>query len=469
MYTQFNNMSLQPQTVQANQPIAGQNLGSSMPKKYVTINGVMKINPEYKKALGQTDQPTSSALHPDQALTVISNMDDYLEANQANADAGSQERPLSESTKATIDMMQEPDMANQVGLAAHELVDELGAIFQKNEIPMGLMNKLMMLSEFDKLEFIIDDSGSMQCDSDTKNANNNLQTRWQEAQSRLQTMLEVLAFVPVQKIEVSFLNRPDVVQLQRSQNEAPTQFLQKSLAAVQNAFQKSPTGGTPVRQKLEASFNKSQGQSVARYLFCDGQPSGGQGDQQAITNMLIRRQNPAQNPITLLSCTNEDDQVAWMKEAEEVAPFCAEIDDFADEAKEVALDQGAAFPFTKGFHLICQLVGAMNPDDLDAMDESVPFTLPTMSNLLGVTTSEQEYQHYFDRFCEAQRNRPVTNQVDQVKRDAPFRAHYAAFLTTPLAKDLPVVQAFKGYVQQALQQASQEVAFHKPAHQTHYA
>jgi len=31
------------------------------------------------------------------------------------------------------------------------MVDELGAVLNKYEVPMGLMNKLMMLSEFDYL------------------------------------------------------------------------------------------------------------------------------------------------------------------------------------------------------------------------------------------------------------------------------------------------------------------------------
>jgi hypothetical protein len=52
-----------------------------------------------------------------------------------------------------------------------------------------------------------------------------------------------------------------------------------------------------------------------------------------------------------------------MKDCEEVAPYCSESDDFNDEAQEVYKDQGAALPYTKGFHLICQLVAAMNPDE----------------------------------------------------------------------------------------------------------
>jgi hypothetical protein len=137
----------------------------------------------------------------------------------------------------------------------------------------------------------------------------------------------------------------------------------------------------------------------------------------------------------------------WMKDAEEVAPYCSESDDFDDEAREVYKDQGAALPYTKGFHLICQLVAAMNPDDLDAMDESVPFTKFTLDNLLGVVSNEETYRHYFDCFVQAQRARPVEvdeksgrhKQSDTIKKNVQWNYH--EFLSaTGSANRLPSVQ-----------------------------
>ena len=57
--------------------------------------------------------------------------------------------------------MQEPEICVEAGMTPDTMVDELGSILNKYEVPMGLMNKLMMLSEFEYLEFMIDDSGSM--------------------------------------------------------------------------------------------------------------------------------------------------------------------------------------------------------------------------------------------------------------------------------------------------------------------
>merc|ERR1712113_504535 len=150
---------------------------------------------------------------------------------------------------------------------------------------------------------------------------------------------------------------------------------------------------------------RGQGHSIARYFFGDGLPNGGQAAINEIVQIIKNRQSPEMNPVTFLSCTNEDAAVEWMKDAEEIAPYCSESDDFQDEAREVYKDQGAALPYTKGFHLICQLVAAMNPDDLDAMDESIPFTKFTLDNLLGVVSNDASYRHYFDCYVKAQQER----------------------------------------------------------------
>jgi hypothetical protein len=56
-----------------------------------------------------------------------------------------------------------------------------------------------MLSEFASLEFIIDDSGSMMCQSDTIDpVTRRPNTRWAEAYQRLKEMIEIIgAFFPL--------------------------------------------------------------------------------------------------------------------------------------------------------------------------------------------------------------------------------------------------------------------------------
>lgn len=299
----------------------------------------------------------------------------------------------------------------------------------------------MMLSEFQSLEFIIDDSGSMQCLTDACDpVTRQPYTRWKEAQIRLKEIIEILAYVPFTQVGIEFLNRTNRISLTR-QGRPPAAFLQDAYQQIDAVFAKGPAGTTPALEKLQESFIRGQGVSIARYFFGDGTPNGGVRAQQEITQILKNRQDPAGNPMTFISCTNEDDQVEWMKDCEEIAPYCSESDDFKDEAQEVLRDQGAALPYTKGFHLICTLVAAMNPDDLDAMDESIPFTKGTLDNLLGVQHNEESYKHYFDCFVKAQRERKVEGPSDQLKKSIQW--NYADFLRAPVANQIPQVQQVK--------------------------
>ena len=427
------------------------NASSTPPKKYAKINGVTKLNPEYKrwKEHQQGGKPATTVAYPDQALPVVTNMEDHEKLNAASIAAGGPEVPLSESTAATIEMMQEPEICLEAGMAADEMVDALGAVLNKYEAPMGLMNKLMMLTEFEVLEFLVDDSGSMTLVSDTVDPQGRPQTRWREAQSRLKSMVEVLAHVPFSQIVICFLNRPERLTLSRNGRD-PKTFLADAWRQIDQVFAKGPSGSTPVLERMRESFQRGTGRNVARYLFCDGVPNGGNPAKAEIVKLLFNRQNPEGNPMTFLSCTNEDSQVEWMKDAEEMVPYCAECDDFQDEATEVYRDQGAALPFTFGFYLICSLVAAMNPDDLDAMDESVPFTKTTLDNLLGIEHNEESYRHYFNCFVQAQRSRVVERddygrpkKTDQLKKNVNWQALYQDFLRAPLANMIPAVQTFK--------------------------
>lgn len=145
-----------------------------------------------------------------------------------------------------------------------------------------------------------------------------------------------------------------------------------------------------------------------------------------------------------------------LSDCEEVAPYCSESDDFKDESEEVLRDQGAALPYTVGFHLVCQLVAAMNPDDLDAMDESAPFTKQTLDNLLGIQHNEETYRHYFNCFLQAQKQRVVEidertrrpKRSDNLKKTVNWEASYREFLTAPVANQIPAVQTFKSQLKQ---------------------
>eukprot|EP00957_Ditylum_brightwellii_P036592 2772418-Ditylum_brightwellii.AAC.1 len=88
----------------------------------------------------------------------------------------------------------------------------------------------------------------------------------------------------------------------------------------------------------------------------------------------------------------------------------------------------------------------MNPEDLDAMDESVPFTKVTLDNLLGVEHNEESYRYYFTCFEEAQRKRSVIGASDQLKKA--IKWNYDEFLRATTASQIPVVRDFQFRIKQ---------------------
>lgn len=220
-------------------------------------------------------------------------------------------------------------------------------------------------------------------------------------------MIELMAYVICPPITIYYLNRTDTLRLQRDAGETPAAFIERAEAELNVSFGIEPAYRTPALEAIEASLSRHPGKSVLRYFLGDGVPNGGEPARQQIVNMLVYRTNPERNPFTFMSCTGNDADVEWMKECEERAPYCSEFDDYGDESREITKDQGKAFPYSFGLHLVAQIVAAFNPTDLDAMDESVPFARQTLSNLLGYQSSPQEYRYYFDSFMQAQRRLPL--------------------------------------------------------------
>lgn len=133
--------------------------------KYITVNGVMKKNPKYIPE-GTSTPPNSQSLN---TLAVVSSPEDVINASEIQAKNTGIVVPMSTSTSETFDMLQDADMLkkykSQVPLDGGVLLDKIGQKFARYETPLGMVNKLMMLTGY-KLDFLIDDSGSMSSSTD---------------------------------------------------------------------------------------------------------------------------------------------------------------------------------------------------------------------------------------------------------------------------------------------------------------
>jgi hypothetical protein len=78
------------------------------------------------------------------------------------------------------------------------------------------------------------------------------------------------------------------------------------------------------------------------------------------------------------------------------AGYVAAIQNFPAECIEVLNDQGAWFPYSEAVWLICNLAAALNPFDLDALDQHEPLTKLTLDNtFLGYVSTDATYAGYF--------------------------------------------------------------------------
>jgi len=284
-----------------------------------------------------------------------------------------------------------------------EILDRLSMLFAQYEVPVGLLHKLIQLKDYN-IHIILDDSGSMASTTDSviRQAGpfmahefkhlppDSKMTRWQEQEDRLHIMVDYLSCIPSGPVLIRFMNRPDVILLEH--NDTPEQWAAKAHAQIRRACFPGPTGGTPTYEKLSESFKQAKGKTI-HYLFTDGVPNGGP---ERVAELILRRSNPEHNPVVLVSCTDKDEEAKWMKDIEEDSPFTSETDDYSDERDEVLHDQGPVFPYTKGLWLMSLLVGAINPYDLDALDDSRPLSRFTIVQLLGREITEQEYRKYWD-------------------------------------------------------------------------
>ena len=368
-----------------------------MPGKYKFVNGVMvPIN-----------QPAGS--HP--PLAILSTQDQIAEATTDAAQQGiSLQIPM--ATVVAIEKFDQEDLNKQYNtsrpLDRDKIFEQITHMFSQYEVPIGLLPKLLGLENYN-LNFILDDSGSMGSKTDgvvkqtcayfktyLKSRNRDAEdflTRWEEAEDIMHIMVDLLPYIPTKNISICFLNRSNRINLNRS-GETPLELATRAHLEIRLAFQSPPNGGTPLRRALSDAFvTASYNGNTMHYLFTDGEPSDCTIPE--LQKLIMKRSLPERCPLTLVGCTDDEKDIEWMERMEVYAPFVCAVDYFEEERQNIVKLQGPMFPYTKGIWIMCLLVGAINPDDLDDLDSPHPLTKFTLDNLLGRHTTPQEYELYW--------------------------------------------------------------------------
>ncbi len=199
-----------------------------------------------------------------------------------------------------------------------------------------------------------------------------------------------------------------------------------------------PSGVTPLYHIMEGIINKSTPDNQhAIFVFTDGQPDGYNKEQLAdekinpFFNLLTNKRKGKEHacPVSFNSCTNNDAYAEWMKILEKAAPYCSECDDFNSKADEIKQAQGKGFPFTRGIWMLLQILGAISPNDLDLIDEALPFSRFSLESISGTKWSIEQYNAYWNFFPSKDRYADCYDRLANANNDPKFNRSARYFIT----------------------------------------
>lgn len=395
--------------------------------KYIFSNDIMKPNPAYQTQRANTEATSSKN---NSALAIVSSRQDLAAAAELGHPGGP-----AETTTASIAIMKDESYINafqtpQISNDRQELFDGLSRIFEKYEAPIGLINKLLALSQHN-LNFMIDDCSSMLSDStsslaqvtpyiEQRRAENGMNTpvitKWEDVEDRLHIMIDMLAYIPVITMTINFLNRADKIILDHN-GKTPQQFSEEAHQQVTRLFNQSPSSGNPydnnelftyerlktIHEKLENAFRTANRQTM-HYFFTDVNPNNIYENDlffkkeqilKDITNSVLWKERgcSAENPITFVNYA-DGSAGEWMRHIESISPYTTMFSYFDIDCKNILEKQGPAFPYTKGFWILSQLLAVINRD-LDLIDDRDPLPKGNIDYLLGYKLTSNEYKYYF--------------------------------------------------------------------------
>ena len=251
----------------------------------------------------------------------------------------------------------------QTGLSREET---FRSIMMKYEISQEYSALLQKLTGF-KIAFIFDDSGSMNStlnESPLNEMNKNSMvkaTRWDELQYFANISLEIANFFN-NGTDVYFLNKPPIKNI-----ADVSQFMH-------HLKQLKPNGYTPLNKVFNVVLNDNMDSIRERKLLIiiltDGEPSDdfGRTDIKSFKASLQSRTPMNKIFVNIITCTDDEESVAYLNRWDVQIPNLDVIDDYTSERKEVKKRNGSKYRFSYGDYVVKSMVGSVDPK-LDRSDE----------------------------------------------------------------------------------------------------
>jgi len=239
-------------------------------------------------------------------------------------------------------------------------LDTLRSILGSFQIRPDFLQHLLQLEGYE-ISLILDDSGSMESDSDAPeppgfkkfSAGNSYGYRW--------TRLEEMKYISRILISVATIfdkNGVDLYFLNSGTHNNVTNVEQFDIIC-----RNLNSGSTPLVSNFHQASGKVSNKKHLIFIITDGQPDEGVT---AFKNALINKSEYIY--VSILACTGDDYAVDYLNDIDETVPNVDCVDDYTSERNEILFVQGTDFPFSYGDYIVKALLGAVDPA-FDLLDE----------------------------------------------------------------------------------------------------
>jgi len=239
---------------------------------------------------------------------------------------------------------------------------KLRALAAQFEIRPDSVSRLRQLEGF-AIVMICDDSGSMATPVVEGGGGGDpyakRRSRWDELCSTASIVCELGTALTERGVDVHFLNRPPLLNV-------------TSASQMNAAFSFAPPAGfTPLTRALQhvlSSYREAlRERKLLIVIATDGQPTDDAGRTDIPSFLNTLRSTPATCFVQIMACTDDEESVAYLNEADRDIPRLDVTDDYRSERDEVRKHHGSKYAFSFGDYVVKALLGPVDPtfDQLD--------------------------------------------------------------------------------------------------------
>jgi hypothetical protein len=198
------------------------------------------------------------------------------------------------------------------------------------EIRADFASKLRALESFDTV-ILIDDSGSMASAVESTSGPGadpyaSRPTRWTEVQRYCNVVVDLVASLDPDGVDVRFLNRPGFSRV-------------TNMAQVAGAFAAPPSGFTPLTVAITSILQEKAAVIAEKKLLLiiatDGEPTDAAGKVDIPGFVHVLRARPANVFVSIVACTDDEGSVGYLNKLDKSVPRLDVTDDYISERREV--------------------------------------------------------------------------------------------------------------------------------------